>query len=156
MSNDFEKGLRKTIDLSVRSKDFTADVLKSAMNDFLSGKSVKKGRVSMKKLTEHSGRLENVEIKDIEDFLSVASINEERGRIMLTRDTGNIVMPVESIETFLSEVVNYVNRHAGIEDLEQVDTAEIRENIGKTENIKNFCISFFQSDRTYNLHLSPE
>ena len=72
MSNDFEKGLRKTIDLSVRSKDFTADVLKSAMNDFLSGKSVKKGRVSMKKLTEHSGRLENVEIKDIEDFLSVA------------------------------------------------------------------------------------
>ena len=34
MSNDFEKGLRKTIDLSVRSKDLTADVLKSAMNDF--------------------------------------------------------------------------------------------------------------------------
>lgn len=72
MSTDFEKGLRKTIDLSVKSKDFTADVLKSAMNDFLSGKSQKKGRVSMKKLTEHSGRLENVEIKSIEDFLSVA------------------------------------------------------------------------------------
>ena len=72
MSNDFEKGLRKTIDLSVRSKDFTADVLKSAMNDFLSGKSVKKGRVSMKKLSEHSGKLENVEIKGIADFLSVA------------------------------------------------------------------------------------
>ena len=72
MSNDFEKGLRKTIDLSVRSKDLTADVLKSAMNDFLSGKSQRKGRVSMKKLTEHSGRLENVEIKCIEEFLSVA------------------------------------------------------------------------------------
>lgn len=67
----------------------------------------------------------------------IESINEERGRIMLTRDTGNIVMPVESIETFLSEVVDYVNRHAGIEDLEQVDTAEIRENIGKTENIQD-------------------
>ena len=64
-------------------------------------------------------------------------MNEERGRIMLTRDTGNIVMPVESIETFLSEVVDYVNRHAGIEDLEQVDTAEIRENIGKTENVQD-------------------
>lgn len=72
MSTDFEKGLRKTIDLSVKSKDFTADVLKSAMNDFLSGKSQKKGRVSMKKLSEHSGKLENVEIKGIEDFLSVA------------------------------------------------------------------------------------
>ena len=67
----------------------------------------------------------------------IESMNEERGRIMLTRDTGNIVMPVESIETFLSEVVDYVNRHAGIEDLEQVDTAEIRENIGKTENIQD-------------------
>lgn len=39
MSTDFEKGLRKTIDLSVKSKDFTVDVLKSALNDFLSGKS---------------------------------------------------------------------------------------------------------------------
>ena len=28
--------------------------------------------LSMKKLSEHSGKLENVEIKDIEDFLSVA------------------------------------------------------------------------------------
>lgn len=72
MSTDFEKGLRKTIDLSVKSKDFTVDVLKSAMNDFLLGKSQKKGRVSMKKLSEHSGKLENVEIKGIEDFLNVA------------------------------------------------------------------------------------
>lgn len=72
MSTDFEKGLRKTIDLSVKSKELTADVLKSAMQDFLSGKSRRKGRVSMKQLSEHSGKLENVEIKGIEDFLSVA------------------------------------------------------------------------------------
>ena len=72
MSTDFEKGLRKTIDLSVRSREFTVDTLKSAMQDFLSGKSQKKGRVSMKKLSEHSGKLENVEIKGIADFLSVA------------------------------------------------------------------------------------
>ena len=72
MSTDFEKGLRKTVDLSIKSKNFTADVLKSAMNDFLLGKSVKKGRISMKKLNENSGKLENVEIKGIEDFLNVA------------------------------------------------------------------------------------
>ena len=72
MSTDFENGLRKTIDLSVRSREFTVDTLKSAMQDFLSGKSQRKGRVSMKKLSEHSGKLENVEIKGIEDFLSVA------------------------------------------------------------------------------------
>ena len=52
MSTDFEKGLRKTIDLSVKSKELTADVLKSAMQDFLSGKSRRKGRVSMKQLSE--------------------------------------------------------------------------------------------------------
>lgn len=72
MSTDFENGLRKTIDLSVRSREFTVDTLKSAMQDFLSGKSQRKGRVSMKKLSEHSGKLENVEIKDIAEFLSVA------------------------------------------------------------------------------------
>ena len=72
MSTDFENGLRKTIDLSVRSREFTVDTLKSAMQDFLSGKLQRKGRVSMKKLSEHSGKLENVEIKGIADFLSVA------------------------------------------------------------------------------------
>ena len=33
MSTDFENGLRKTIDLSVRSREFTVDTLKSAMQD---------------------------------------------------------------------------------------------------------------------------
>ncbi len=45
MSTDFENGLRKTIDLSVRSREFAVDTLKSAMQDFLSGKSQRKGRV---------------------------------------------------------------------------------------------------------------
>ena len=35
MSTDFEKGLRKTIDLSVKSKELTADILKSAMHTTL-------------------------------------------------------------------------------------------------------------------------
>ena len=47
MSTDFENGLRKTIDLSVRSREFTVDTLKSAMQDFLSGKSQRKGRVGL-------------------------------------------------------------------------------------------------------------
>ena len=47
MSTDFEKGLRKTIDLSVRSREFTVDALKSAMQDFLSGKSQRKGKVGI-------------------------------------------------------------------------------------------------------------
>ena len=52
----------------------------------------------------------------------IDSINEDRGRIMLSRDTGNVIMPQEGLETFLSEVVESVDHHAGIENLEQTDT----------------------------------
>lgn len=72
MSGDFEKGVKKTLDLSVKTKDFTVDVLKSAMQDFLNGKSQRKGKVSIQKLSEKSGKLESIEIKGIDDFLNVA------------------------------------------------------------------------------------
>ena len=55
----------------------------------------------------------------------IDSINEDRGRIMLSRDTGNVIMPQEGLETFLSEVVESANHHAGIENLEQMDTTFI-------------------------------
>ena len=104
MSTDFENGLRKTIDLSVRSREFTVDTLKSAMQDFLSGKSQRKGRVSMKKLSEHSGKLENVEIKGIADFLSVAkkydidyAVKKEAGS-----DTFHVFFQAGKMEDFRS------------------------------------------------------
>lgn len=104
MSTDFEKGLRKIIDLSVRSREFTVDTLKSAMQDFLSGKSQRKGRVSMKKLSEHSGKLENVEIKGIADFLSVAkkydidyAVKKEAGS-----DTFHVFFQAGKMEDFRS------------------------------------------------------
>ena len=62
----------------------------------------------------------------------IDSINEDRGRIMLSRDTGNVIMPQEGLETFLSEVVESANRHAGIENLEQMDTT-IKEKSAETE-----------------------
>ncbi len=62
----------------------------------------------------------------------IDSINEDRGRIMLSRDTGNVIMPQEGLETFLSEVVESANHHAGIENLEQMDTT-IKEKSAETE-----------------------
>ena len=62
----------------------------------------------------------------------IDSINEDRGRIMLSRDTGNVIMPQEGLETFLSEVVESVDRHASIENLEQMDTT-IKEKLAETE-----------------------
>ena len=62
----------------------------------------------------------------------IDSINEDRGRIMLSRDTGNVIMPQEGLETFLFEVVESANHHAGIENLEQMDTT-IKEKSAETE-----------------------
>lgn len=62
----------------------------------------------------------------------IDSINEDRGRIMLSRDTGNVIMPQEGLETFLSEVVESVDRHASVEDLKQTDTT-IKEKSAETE-----------------------
>ena len=65
----------------------------------------------------------------------IDSINEDRGRIMLSRDTGNVIMPHEGMETFLSEVVEYVDRYAGIENSEQhsVDIPDTADKPQKTE-----------------------
>lgn len=65
----------------------------------------------------------------------IDSINENRGRIMLSRDTGNVIMPQEGLETFLSEVVESANRHAGIENLEQSDTEKVHESIVDTDTL---------------------
>ena len=65
----------------------------------------------------------------------IDSINEDRGRIMLSRDIGNVIMPQEGLETFLSEVVESVNHHAGIENLEQSDTEKVHESIVDTDTL---------------------
>lgn len=65
----------------------------------------------------------------------IDSINEDRRRIMLSRDTGNVIMPQEGLETFLSEVVESANRHAGIENLEQSDTEKMHESIVDTDTL---------------------
>lgn len=62
----------------------------------------------------------------------IDSINEDRGRIMLSRDTGSVIMPQEGLETFLSEVVESTNHHASTENLEQADTT-IKEKSAETE-----------------------
>ena len=45
---DFEQGTRKTIDITVKAEKITADILKSALQEFMSGKAEKKGRMTYK------------------------------------------------------------------------------------------------------------
>ena len=42
MTSDFERGTKKTIDLSIKAEKLTSDILKSAMQEFLNGKTAKK------------------------------------------------------------------------------------------------------------------
>ena len=75
MPSDFESGTKKTIDISVKAEKMTADVLRSALQEFLSGKAEKKGRMSYRQLQDMSiSKLDSIEVSDrnIGDFLKTA------------------------------------------------------------------------------------
>lgn len=75
MTDDFQKGVNKTLDITVQTGKLTNETLKTALREFLNGSAEKKGRMSMKQLESKSrGKLESIEITDnnIRDFLSVA------------------------------------------------------------------------------------
>lgn len=75
MPSDFESGTKKTIDISVKAEKMTADVLKAVLQEFMSGKAEKKGRMSYKQLQDKSvSKLDSIEVSDrnIGDFLKTA------------------------------------------------------------------------------------
>lgn len=64
---------KKTIAFSVQAANFTADLLKSVLRDFLSGNTKSKGKVSYSQLAKH-GKLDSIEITEnnIKDFINIA------------------------------------------------------------------------------------
>ena len=75
MPSDFESGTRKTIDISLKAEQITANVLKLALSELLSGKAEKKGRMTYEQLQEKSiSKLDSIEVSDanIGDFLKTA------------------------------------------------------------------------------------
>lgn len=75
MPSDYESGTKKTIDISVKVEKMTAEVLKAALQEFMSGKAEKKGQMTYKQLREKSAsKLDSIEVTDsnIGDFLSTA------------------------------------------------------------------------------------
>ena len=75
MPSDYENGAKKTIDISIKAEKMTADVLKSALQEFMSGKAEKKGRMTYKQLQEKSpSKLDSIEVSDrnIGNFLKTA------------------------------------------------------------------------------------
>ena len=69
MPSDYENSAKKTIDISIKAEKMTANVLKSALREFMSGKAEKKGRMTYKQ-----SKLDSIEVSDrnIGDFLKTA------------------------------------------------------------------------------------
>ena len=75
MPSDFESGTRKTIDITLKAEKLTADVLKAALREFVSGRAEKIGRMTYGQLQKISySKLDEVVISDqnIGDFLKTA------------------------------------------------------------------------------------
>ena len=50
MANDYENGIKKTIDLTIKAEKISSDILKEALQEFMAGKAEKKGRMSYRQL----------------------------------------------------------------------------------------------------------
>ena len=75
MPSDYENGAKKTIDISMKAERMTSEILKAALQEFLSGKAEKKGRMTFKHLQEKSpSKLDSTPVSDrnIGDFLKTA------------------------------------------------------------------------------------
>ena len=75
LSSDFESGTRKTIDITVKAEKMTADILKSALQEFVNGKAEKSGRMTYKQLESKSlSKLDSIDVSadNIGDFLKTA------------------------------------------------------------------------------------
>ncbi len=65
MPSDFERGTKKTIDISVKAEQMTADVLKAALQEVMTGRAEKKGRMTYRQLVDKSpSKLDSIEVSD--------------------------------------------------------------------------------------------
>ena len=83
MPSDFESGTRKTISLAIQAEKLTSEILKSAMQEFLSGRAEKKGKMSFRQLEKQSeSRLDSIEVTEnnIADFLQTAKFHQRSNR----------------------------------------------------------------------------
>ena len=120
MPSDFETGTRKTIALTVQAEKLTTDVLKSAIQEFLSGKAEKKGRMSFRQLEKQSlSRLDNIEVTDnnIADFLQTARKYEVDFAIKRDKSASppkyHVFFSADKTENFKKAFTEYASRIAG-------------------------------------------
>ncbi len=120
MPSDYENGAKKTIDISIKAEKMTANVLKSALREFMSGKAEKKGRMTYKQLQAKSpSKLDSIEVSDrnIGDFLKTARKYDvdfalKRGK-NTTPPTYHVFFSAAKTEDFKKAFSEYVGKGQG-------------------------------------------
>ena len=119
MPSDFESGARKTIALTVQTEKLTSDILKTAMQEFLSGRAEKKGKMSFRQLEKQSkSKLDSIEVTEnnISDFLKTARKYEVDFAIKRDKSASppkyHVFFSADKTENFKKAFTEYASRIA--------------------------------------------
>ena len=134
MSSDFENDTKKTIDISVKAEKMTSEVLKAALQEFMSGKAEKKGRMTYKQLQDKSpSKLDSIEVSDgnIKDFLDTARKYDID--YALKRDTStqpptyHVFFSAAKTEDFKRAFTEYIGKGQGKEKCGRLTREQMRQ-----------------------------
>ena len=119
MVSDFESGTKKTIDLTMKTEKITSEILKTAMQEFLSGKAEKKGRMSYRQLENKSAsKLDSIEVSEdnIGDFLKTARKYDVDFALKADKSTQpatyHVFFSASKTENFKKAFTEYVGKNA--------------------------------------------
>jgi hypothetical protein len=119
MPSDFESGTRKTIALTVQTEKLTSDILKTAIQEFLSGRTEKKGKMSFRQLEKQSkSKLDSIEVTEnnIADFMKTARKYEVDFAIKRDKSASppkyHVFFSADKTENFKKAFTEYASRIA--------------------------------------------
>ena len=119
MASDYENGAKKTIDLSIKAEKISSDILRSALQEFMSGKAEKKGRMSYRQLEKKSdSKLDSIEVSEdnIGDFLKTARKYDVDFALKADKSTEpatyHVFFSASKTENFKKAFTEYIGKNA--------------------------------------------
>ena len=119
MATDYENGAKKTIDLSIKAEKISSNILRSALQEFMSGKAEKKGRMSYRQLEKKSdSKLDSIEVSEdnIGDFLKTARKYDVDFALKADKSTEpatyHVFFSASKTENFKKAFTEYIGKNA--------------------------------------------
>ena len=119
MAKDYENGAKKTIDLSIKAEKISSDILRSALQELMSGKAEKKGRMSYRQLEKKSdSKLDSIEVSEdnIGDFLKTARKYDVDFALKADKSTKpatyHVFFSASKTENFKKAFTEYIGKNA--------------------------------------------